>query len=89
MARRHRVHLLRINSSGGGIVTAATISPAALAPKDAAAYIGCSVDTLAEYVKQGRIVPRFHGAKATRPVFKVTDLDALLDSLPEESGRTR
>lgn len=67
-------------------MTAATLAPAALPRQDAAAYIGCSVDTLDYYVEQGFIVPRYHGAKATKAVFKRKDLDALLDRLPEEKG---
>jgi len=62
------------------------IAPAALGRPEAAAYIGCSTDTLEWYVEKGWIVPRYHGPKQGKAVFKVADLDALLDRLPEERG---
>lgn len=59
------------------------IKPAAIGGrKAAAAYLGCSRETLRHYEVQGRIVPRRHGAKSRGLVYLIADLDALLASLP-------
>lgn len=67
----------------------APITPAALSKSEAADYLRCSERTLDQYVIANKITPRYHGAKASRPVFRVADLDALLDALPDTHPRER
>lgn len=64
-------------------MTAPAPAKGALDRNEAAEYLGCGTDKLREYVSEGLIVPRYHGVK---PVYRVKDLDDLLETLPTEKA---
>ena len=56
---------------------------------DAATYIGVSPQTIRTLTRAGRLVPRYLGAKSTKPVYLVADLDALVDAAPDVAPKDR
>ncbi len=52
----------------------------------AAAACGCSEDTIRAEVRKGNLIPRYVGARSTKPVLLATDLVAWLEDRPTEKG---
>ena len=60
-----------------------------LSKTDAATYIGVSPDTIQLLTRAGKLVPRYLGAKESKPVYLVADLDALVDAAPDVAPKDR
>lgn len=52
----------------------------------AAAACGCSEGTIRLAIRQGDLIPRYLGARSTKPVLLATDLVEWLEGRPTDKG---